>query len=46
MRQRDMKRLMAKVAELTHAQRQALMRQLATAEGQAGQAQFCAARAA
>lgn len=35
MRQRDMKRLMAKVAELTHAQRQALMRQLATAEGQA-----------
>lgn len=35
MRQRDMKRLMAKVPELTHSQRQALMRQLATAEGQA-----------
>jgi len=35
MRQRDMKRLTAKVPELTHAQRQALMRQLAAMEGQA-----------
>jgi len=35
MRQRDMKRLMAQVPELTHVQRQALMRQLAAAEGQA-----------
>lgn len=35
MRQRDMKRLMAKVPELTHAQRQALIRELAALEGQA-----------
>lgn len=35
MRQRDMKRLTAKVAELTHTQRQALLRQLAALEGQA-----------
>lgn len=35
MRQRDMKRLMTKVAELTHAQRQALLQQLAAMEGQA-----------
>lgn len=34
MRQRDMKRLLAKVLELTHGQRQALMRQLAAIEGQ------------
>lgn len=34
MRQRDMKRLTAKVPELTHVQRQALMRQLAAMEGQ------------
>lgn len=34
MRQRDMKHLLAKVVELTHAQRQALMRQLAAMEGQ------------
>lgn len=34
MRLREMKRLTAKVVELTHAQRQALMRQLAAIEGQ------------
>ena len=34
MRQRDMKRLTAKVPKLTHVQRQTLMRQLAALEGQ------------